>query len=516
MSKRRAISNETKIEIIENNKKLTQTELSVVYSLPISTIATIQGNKNKIIQYYEQNSKNASHKRIRLSNFPVIEESLQVWFNQVMTKPNMTIDGPLLKVQASKFAELHGITGFKASNGWLEGFKKRNNISFKTIVGEGGLVDNSIIENYKKNILPNLLKDYEPRNIFNADETALFYKALPNKTLYYKNLPANSVKTMKERLSVLFCANMDGSEKMRPVVIGSAENPRYFKNINKSNLPVFYRSNKTSWMTNEIFTEWLIHIDKHFKAESRNILLFLDNFSGHIKSDLKLSNIKIQYFPPNCTAVLQPMDQGIIQAFKMKYRRCIIEEKLEAINTDSALPDLNVLFAINKLNKCWRNICKGTIKNCFLKGGFKKETISDTGIIEIEDDVEIEKQLLKNLNPMISKHNFNFDIYQYVAVDENLACFGDLTDDQIANHVLEKNKIEEIVEDSVDSVDLIDFPKISPKEALEYVDKLRTYCQQSNGECDNHLQNLEKLEDHIEKSRRLNQSTIDKYFIINN
>ena len=94
---------------------------------------------------------------------------------------------------------------------------------------------------------------------------------------------------------------------------------------------------------------------------------------------------------------------------------------------------------------------------------------------------------------MISKHNFNFDIYQYVAVDENLACFGDLTDDQIANHVLEKNKIEEIVEDSVDSVDLIDFPKISPKEALEYVDKLRTYCQQSNGECDYHLRNLEKL-----------------------
>ena len=269
--KRRAISNETKMEIIENKKRLTPTELSVEYGLPISTIATIQANKEKIKQHFEESITNAHHKRIRLSNFPIIEESMQVWFNQIMSKPNITLDGPVLKAQASKFAELHGIKGFKASNGWLDGFKKRNNISFKSIVGEGGLVDVSTI--------------------------------------------------------VLFCANMDGSEKMRPVVIGSSENPRCFKNINKNNLPVFYRSNKTSWMTNDIFTEWLINADKHFKSESRNVLLFLDNFSGH-KSDLNLTNIKIHYFPPNCTSILQPMDQGIIQSFKMKYRRSIIEDKL--------------------------------------------------------------------------------------------------------------------------------------------------------------------------------------------
>ena len=280
--KRRAISNETKMEIIENKKRLTPTELSVEYGLPISTIATEQANKEKIKQHFEESITNDHHKIIRLSNFPIIEESMQVWFNQIMSKPNITLDGPVLKAQASKFAELHGIKGFKASNGWLDGFKKRNNISFKSIVGEGGLVDVSTIENYRNVILPSLLKGYEPRDIFNADETALFYKALPNKTLYYKNLPANSVKVMKERLSVFFCANMDGSEKMRPVVIGSSENPRCFKNINKNNLPVFYRSNKTSWMTNDIFTEWLINADKHFKSESRNVLLFLDNFSGQV------------------------------------------------------------------------------------------------------------------------------------------------------------------------------------------------------------------------------------------
>jgi hypothetical protein len=58
-------------------------------------------------------------------------------------------------------------------------------------------------------VLPKLIENYEAKDIFNADETALFYKATPEKTLYYKQLPANHVKTEKERLSMLFCANME-------------------------------------------------------------------------------------------------------------------------------------------------------------------------------------------------------------------------------------------------------------------------------------------------------------------
>ena len=130
-----------------------------------------------------------------------------------------------------------------------------------------------------------MIKDYESKNIFNADETALFYKAMPNKTMFYKNLPANHVKVDKERLSVLFCANMSGTEKLKPIVIGKSENPRCLKDINKANLPVEYRHNTRAWMTDCIFREWLLKIDKYFKSLDRNVLLFLDNFSGHCNDD---------------------------------------------------------------------------------------------------------------------------------------------------------------------------------------------------------------------------------------
>ena len=38
-------------------------------------------------------------------------------------------------------------------------YKKRNNIAFKTVVGEAGLVDNNFVEYWIKNILPKLIKE---------------------------------------------------------------------------------------------------------------------------------------------------------------------------------------------------------------------------------------------------------------------------------------------------------------------------------------------------------------------
>ena len=81
---------------------------------------------------------------------------------------------------------------FKASCRWFNGSKKRNNITFKTGIGEAGLADSKIIKNYSNVVLTDLIKDYEPRNTLNADETGLFFKAMPNK-MYYKNLACYKV-----------------------------------------------------------------------------------------------------------------------------------------------------------------------------------------------------------------------------------------------------------------------------------------------------------------------------------
>jgi len=83
---------------------------------------------------------------------------------------------------------------------------------------------------------------YPKEDVFNMDETGLFYHLMTDKTLSFKGEKCSGGKLSKERLSVALCANMSGTEKMEPIVIGKYEKPRCFKNV--TNLPCVYEFNK--------------------------------------------------------------------------------------------------------------------------------------------------------------------------------------------------------------------------------------------------------------------------------
>ena len=91
-----------------------------------------------------------------------------------------------MQEQALKIAKILKLDDFSASNGWLRCFRKRYNISFKTSCGESNSVDENSVALWKTK-LRDICEGYEAKNIANCDEPALFFKALPNKTLHLKN-----------------------------------------------------------------------------------------------------------------------------------------------------------------------------------------------------------------------------------------------------------------------------------------------------------------------------------------
>jgi hypothetical protein len=141
--------------------------------------------KQKIIEEFEDN-RTRDRKRIKMSSYPQLEQSVKMWFDQNNQRTNVTISGSEIIQQAIKYAVFLGYNDFKASNGWLDKFLKRNNISLKTICGEAGLVDQEVVSNWINNILPDQIKDYHPKDIYNADETSKYFRALPDKTYTYK------------------------------------------------------------------------------------------------------------------------------------------------------------------------------------------------------------------------------------------------------------------------------------------------------------------------------------------
>ncbi|CAF0866274.1 unnamed protein product [Brachionus calyciflorus] len=211
LKKRKTFSLETKLEIVKKScqDKQTLTSIAQYYRVNPSTISTILKNKEKIIEYSEKNLIGPDKKRLKLPEYDDVDQAVLYWFNEIQNHSNVVVSGVDIQQQALKYATMLNRLDFKASNGWLCNFKSRNKISFKTSCGEAGLVDDKQLKNWKENVLPDLIKDYDIKDIFNADETALFYKAVSEKTNTYKNMKCDRIKVSKERITILFCCNMD-------------------------------------------------------------------------------------------------------------------------------------------------------------------------------------------------------------------------------------------------------------------------------------------------------------------
>ena len=80
---------------------------------------------------------------------------------------------------------------------------------------------------------------------------------------------------------------------------------------------------------------WVKLQDIQFKLQNRNTLLLIDNFTGH-KISYTPSNMCLEFFGPNMTTYIQPLDARIIQCVKTHYRQVFC---LHVIELDDAGKD---------------------------------------------------------------------------------------------------------------------------------------------------------------------------------
>ncbi|XP_041377364.1 tigger transposable element-derived protein 6-like [Gigantopelta aegis] len=366
------LSLETKVKLIQefdSNPQSKQKDLALKFKIGKQTVSDIIKRKQHYLQLYDANIS-GERKRITNGKFENLNGLLHQWFNQARSK-TLPISGPILKEKALQFAEQLGIADFKASDGWLTSWKTRFNIKQFKVSGESAGVNHDVVDDYKERLLT-IIGDFDSKDIFNCDETGLFFRALPDKTLSYKSQAAKGGKISKERLTVLLCCSSMG-EKLKPLVIGKAQNPRCFKNINKDTLPVTWTANRKAWMTSQLFNDWLQQLNRQMRQQRRKILLFIDNAPSH-GQDLSVSNVTVKFLPANTTSVLQPLDQGIIKAFKARYRKYLMRSLISRMEDCASVTELckaiTVLDAVNWINAAWKETQQTTIAKCFMMCGF--------------------------------------------------------------------------------------------------------------------------------------------------
>jgi len=343
-----------------NNQSKTHKDIADVFSVkfnhPVSrrTVGDIIAAKEKWMDVTCNEAK-----KQRLGKHHDLEAALQVWFASTRSQ-NVVITDAVLREKAKQFGGDLGITDFHYSNGWLQRFKGRCGIASQTICGESAGVDPNVISRGRLQAAQ-WIKDYALCDVYNLDETGLFYRMPPDRSLTTAD-KTKGVKKPKDRISVMLCANADGSDKLRPLIIGKTQKPRCFKQFNPS-LYCDYYANKKAWMVNGILREFLVSFNRRMAREKRKVLLLMDNAPSHLIPE-NLRNVRCEFLPPTTTSHLQPMDAGIINAYKAHYRGHLVRFIVDAI--DGGRPTrVEISDAIRWTKLSWDAVTADTIINCW-------------------------------------------------------------------------------------------------------------------------------------------------------
>ncbi|OVF09262.1 hypothetical protein A9F13_05g00473 [Clavispora lusitaniae] len=377
-----------KIEIClksEANPLMTQTDLAnwamkeYGSSKPPSqtTISRILSSKNEIIGSKESDF---SLVRRRKQTNPVLRKILTEWITQTHWE-QIPITTPIIQSTANaiwtrlpkQLIDGNGVFNHK----WCNHFVKRLNIN---LVGSRQAVENNLgyplnkvwmldekleLKKYIEGLIAR--HNYSPKDIFTIDEISLFH-ALPLDQIFDissidKGLKQSQSST-KNMLTVMLGCNIDGSEKLMPLIVSKEEeldvsesSHPAFKSHGTSQLSpqalinkiceVYHISLKTNinkWITSSMFQDYLLTLDHKIENASpdRQILIFLDNSSSHRMINLEFKHIRLVYMenaskhknPYNGSFNgvkfdYLPMSFGIVEEFKILYR---LQQYLEMIN----------------------------------------------------------------------------------------------------------------------------------------------------------------------------------------
>ena len=297
------------------------------------------------------------------------------WLMRKESDPKSRIDGNSIKMTAKKIQSLLEIPEpdqLTFSNGWLESFLKRKGLKMQRFHGEAASVNVDDVCSERTRV-QQAIEAFANQggsfnDVFNLDETSFFYAAIPGKG-YSRSSKKSGTKQPKTRLTIALICNATRSDILVLNFICKSKKPRCFLGKTALEHGFSYFANHSAWMTSNIFETVLTSWNKSLSKKGRKIMLWVDNFSGH--SQKEYSNIKTCLFSPNFTSHVQPLDSGIINSFKTRYK-----SKMSELTVDKLTIDANFdvdLFAWNQLNamnlakKLWKETFAETIRSCWRK-----------------------------------------------------------------------------------------------------------------------------------------------------
>ncbi|RLN86826.1 hypothetical protein BBJ28_00010211 [Nothophytophthora sp. Chile5] len=182
--------------------------------------------------------------------------------------------------------------------------------------------------------------------IFNTDETGVYFDESPGLIIAERGKRGSTkIKGKKRsfRATVLLAIAADGT-KLPPLVVfkatsGDTVEDSFFYYPKGA----FYAVQQNAWMDMDVWKEAVIEgvwADYCNSEDREPLALYVDNFKSHVSDEsidgLAAYGTEVVPLPPNTTAVLQPLEVGLMEPFKMRLRTLALSAEIEAASGESA------------------------------------------------------------------------------------------------------------------------------------------------------------------------------------
>ena len=267
-----------------------QREIVKTMNLSKAVVSRIKKDREKLRKIQKDNSTLLqSTYTVFKSKYPQLDQAVYDWFVDIR-HPNgkrmpLPLSRRLIQSRAKLVANQLGIADFNASNGWFTRWLWRFNIG-KSVKLHGEAADIDLVEaEIKMSVIREKLADagYKAENIFNMDETGLYYRCFPDRSYILTSGDERQIgrgtKAMKakDRLTLVLCFNATGTCKIAPLLVGTSKQPQCFRGGKKCPIPSV--SQKNAWVDKAVYKFWwecvFLPEVRKFTSEKVALLMFL-------------------------------------------------------------------------------------------------------------------------------------------------------------------------------------------------------------------------------------------------
>ncbi|KAI9912922.1 hypothetical protein PsorP6_005591 [Peronosclerospora sorghi] len=285
----------------------------------------------------------------------VIEDMLYKWQMQVeLDAPSVKITGELMQSKAMEFRNkiladyssdlsdevIMSLTDFKASNGWLHRYMQRRRMrslpKMKHEPTHGAMLTDKMNADDRVQRVRELLLTVSPSCIWNLDEITLRHRSTSMKLDSIVNMDARSL----ERISIAVAMSATG-EKLYLQVVGKDPRPESLHDIDPlTSFGIQYRDNGRAAHDVHATSDFLHAMNHEAKMRKQVWYLVLDTCTAHvaaanalqssgsIQTGFIFESIVLLFMPTGPLSDAQPLQQGILRSFKLRFRHEMLETLL--------------------------------------------------------------------------------------------------------------------------------------------------------------------------------------------